>query len=150
MKHERGFALASGIFLLVIIALLGAFMVSFSTTGNVDSANDLQGSRGYRAARMGAEWAVASICANAGASVGCSTPLPDCPTIPSTLLVTQDGFTVTVTCEAHHYNEARTLVNGEPKLRDIFWITSTATTGGSPGNLGYIERSINAFVEFPN
>lgn len=146
MKQQRGFALASGIFLLVIIALLGAFMVSFSTTGNVDSANDLQGSRGYRAARMGAEWVVAKICANAGASVGCSPSLADCPTIPSPLGIKPDGFTVTVTCVRNNYSEGS--FEGVT-ARHVFWITSTATTGGSPGNLGYIERSINAFVEFP-
>jgi MSHA biogenesis protein MshP len=140
MKQQRGFALASGIFLLVIIALLGAFMVSFSTTGNVDSANDLQGSRGYRAARMGSEWVVASIC-NGGSP--CASPLTACPTIPSSLDTTPDGFTVKVGCTVNSYSEG-------VATRYVFWITSTATTGGSPGNLGYIERSINAFVEFPS
>ena len=69
MKQVRGFALPSAIFLLVILAMLGAFMTTFSTTQHVDSANDLQGSRGYRAARMGAEWVVAKIC-NGGSPCG--------------------------------------------------------------------------------
>lgn len=144
MKQERGFTLASGIFLLVIIAMLGAFMVSFSTTGNVDSANDLQGSRGYRAARMGSEWMVAKIC-NGSAPCTSPPPLTACPvlTYPYQLDVTPDGFAVKVSCTVNSYSEGAA-------TRYVFWITSTATTGGSPGNLGYIERSINAFVEFPS
>ena len=138
MKHVRGFTLPAAIFLLVIMALLGAFMTTFSTTQHVDSANDLQGSRGYRAARMGAEWVVAMICNGAG----CASPLTACPASPSVMSVTPDGFSVTVTCAVNSYAEGAL-------TRYVFWITSTATTGGSPGSLSYIERSINAFVEFP-
>jgi MSHA biogenesis protein MshP len=141
MRFLRGFALPSAIFLLVILAMLGAFMTTFSTTQHIDSANDLQGSRGYRAARMGAEWAVATIC-NGGSP--CATPLTACPVaIPSPLGIAPDGFSVTVTCAMKSYTEGVT-------PRYIFWITSTAKTGGSPGGLGYIERSVNAFVEFPS
>ena len=139
MKHVRGFTLVSAIFLLVIMAMLGAFMTSFSTTQHVDSANDLQGSRGYRAARMGSEWVVAMICNGAG----CTSPLTACPAITNPLDTTPDGFSVSVACTRNIYTEGVT-------SRYVFWITSTATTGGTPGSLGYIERSINAFVEFPN
>lgn len=138
MRRVRGFTLVSAIFLLVILAMLGAFMVTFSTTQHIDSANDLQGSRGYRAARMGSEWVVASIC---GPVAGCTSPLTACPASPSVMGTTPDGFTVTVTCAMNSYSEG-------VATRNVFWITSTATTGGSPGSLGYIERSINAFVEF--
>ena len=140
MKHVRGFTLVSAIFLLVILAMLGAFMTTFSTTQHVDSANDLQGSRGYRAARMGSEWLVASIC---GPVAGCTSPLTACPAITNPLDTTPDGFSVSVTCTVNTYTEG-------VMSRYVFWITSTATTGGTPGSLGYIERSINAFVEFPN
>lgn len=133
MKRVRGFTLVSAIFLLVILAMLGAFMTTFSTTQHIDSANDLQGSRGYRAARMGSEWAVAMIS---------STPTA-CPASPSVMDIVPDGFTVTVTCAMNSYSEGGV-------TRYVFWITSTATTGGTPGSLGYIERSVNAFIEFPN
>lgn len=142
MRRVRGFTLVSAIFLLVILAMLGAFMVTFSTTQHIDSANDLQGSRGYRAARMGSEWAVAKICSYTGSD--CVLPaLQVCPTSPSVMDITPDGFTVTVTCDMNSYSEG-------VATRNVFWITSTATTGGSPGDMVYIERSINAFVEFPN
>lgn len=139
MRRVRGFTLVSAIFLLVILAMLGAFMTTFSTTQHIDSANDLQGSRGYRAARMGSEWAVAMICNGAG----CASPLAACPASPSVMDIMPDGFTVTVTCAVNSYSEGVV-------TRYVFWITSTATSGGSPGSLGYIERSVNAFIEFPN
>lgn len=139
MRHMRGFTIVSAIFLLVILAMLGAFMTTFSTTQHVDSANDLQGSRGYRAARMGTEWAIATIC-NGGAP--CVSPLTACPASPSVMDTTPGGFTVTVTCEMNTYSEGVT-------PRYVFWITSTAKIGDSPGDLNYIERSINVFVEFP-
>ena len=96
MRRVRGFTLVSAIFLLVILAMLGAFMVTFSTTQHIDSANDLQGSRGYRAARMGSEWMVAKICNDAN----CATPLTACPalTYPYQLDASPDGFTVKVSC----------------------------------------------------
>ncbi len=140
MRRLRGFALPSAIFLLVILAMLGAFMTTFSTTQHIDSANDLVGSRGYRAARMGAEWAVAKIC-NGGSP--CASPLTACPAIPTPLDTAPDGFSVTVTCAVNSYTEGVT-------PRYVFWITSTATVGGSPGGIGYVERSVNAFIEFPS
>jgi len=139
MKDMRGFALPSAIFLMVILALLAAYMTTFSTTQHIDSANDLQGSRGYRAARMGSEWVVAKICNGAD----CATPLTACPAASTVMDVAPNGFTVTVTCTVNSYSEGAA-------TRYVFWITSTATTGGSPGGLGYIEKSVNAFVEFPS
>lgn len=129
MKTIRGFALASAIFLLVILALLGAFMVSFSTTQHTTAAQDIQGSRAYRAARAGVEWMAASLSA---------TPTA-CPASPPTLTV--EGFSVTLSCVANSYDEAGT-------TRYVFWVTATATTGGTPGGLAYTERVVNALMEF--
>lgn len=89
---------------------------------------------------MGAEWAVAKIC---GPAAGCTSPLTACPAASTLMDVAPDGFSVTVTCAMSSYTEGVT-------SRYIFLITSTATVGGSPGGLGYVERSVNAFVEFPS
>lgn len=142
MKRSRGFALASGIFLLVILALLGAFMLNMSNTQHLTSAQDMQGSRAYRAARAGLEWAAATLC-NGG---DCSAPLTACPAATTTLDTAPDGFTVVVTCVANTYNEAGPTGNIS---RPVFWITATASNGGVVGSLGYVERSLNAFIEFP-
>ena len=138
MKRVRAFALPAAIFLLVILAMLGAFMASFSTTQQVDSASDIQGSRGYHAARMGAEWITAKIC-NGGAP--CASALTACPAASTVMSATPDGFTVTVTCTMSSYSEGSS-------TRYVYWITSTATTGGSPGSLSYVERNFRAFIDF--
>lgn len=128
IPRQRGFSLVTAIFLLVILAMLGAFMVTLSTTQNVTSAQDYQGSQAFRAARAGIEWGVASI----------KTLVTSCPA-PTTM--TMGSYSVAVTCTLNSYDEG-----GTP--RRIFWLASTATTGGSVGSIGYIERTMNAFVEF--
>lgn len=143
MKPMRGFALPSAIFLLVILAALGAFMLSVSNTQHLTAAQDIQGVRAYRAARMGLEWAAARLC---GASADCSAPLTACPVIPTPLGVAPDGFAVIVTCAVNDYNEAGP--TGDI-ARHVFWVTSTASGGGAVGGIGYTERSLNALIEFP-
>jgi MSHA biogenesis protein MshP len=129
MKTLRGFSLPTAIFLLVILALLGAFMVSLSTTQNVMSAQDVQGSRAYNAARAGMEWALYNL----------KLPATTCPVSPTSLTV--DGFAVSVTCSLATHDEGGT-------TRYIFYIASTASTGGAIGTVGRVERMVGSFVEF--
>lgn len=140
-RPQQGFAAIAAIFLVVILAALGAFMVTFSNTQQLTSAQDLQGSRAYWAARAGLEWGIGSVVAST------NTP-PACPTSPTasttTLSTTFDGgFTVTVTCSRADYTEASAAAN-----RFVFQFTSVATTsGGTVGSVGYIERSLSASME---
>jgi hypothetical protein len=46
-----------------------------------------------------------------------------------------------VDCTANSYDEGGV-------TRTILWVTSTATSGGSPGGIGYVERQVTAFIEF--
>lgn len=123
-KMQRGFAIIAAIFLLVVLAALGAFMVTFSNTQHLTSAQDVQGSRAYWAARAGLEWGIAGITTS-------------CPTSPTTLSV--NSFSVVVTCALQTYPEASATIN-------IFRITSVASTG-TIGSLGFIERSLSATME---
>lgn len=123
-KIQRGFAIIAAIFLLVVLAALGAFMVTFSNTQHLTSAQDVQGSRAYWAARAGLEWGIASTTAT-------------CPTSPTTLSV--NSFNVIVTCALQTYPEGSATIN-------IFRITSVASTG-TIGNVGFIERSVSASIE---
>lgn len=125
---QDGFAIVSAIFLLVVLAALGAFMLTLSTTQQMTSAQDIQGSRAYWATKAGIQWAVASI-KTAGA----------CPPSPSSL--TLDGFSVAVTCDSKTYTEGT-------DSKTIYWVGSTATAGGAVGGVGYTERVVNAFIEF--
>ena len=134
--RQRGFAAIAAIFLVVVLAGLGGFMLTFSNTQQLTSAQDVQGSRAYWAARAGLEWGVGSVSAvaipGAIASTTCTTATP----------IVIDSFSVTVTCPTPAvYFEA-----GNPRY--IIQIRSVAsTTGGTAGSIGYIERSISASME---
>lgn len=57
-RHARGFSLVTGIFLLVVLAALGAFMVVFTGLQQKTVQDDVLGVRAYYAARAGANWAM--------------------------------------------------------------------------------------------
>jgi MSHA biogenesis protein MshP len=54
--RPRGFVLPSAIFLLVVLAALGAFALSLSGAQHLGAALDLQGEHAYRAAQSGIEF----------------------------------------------------------------------------------------------
>ncbi len=124
---QRGFAAVAAVFLVVGLAALGAFMVSFSNTQHLTSAQDLQGSRAYWAARAGLGWGLASLTANSAA----------CPVPPAPFVV--EGFTVVVTCTSTTYSDA-----GLDNVV-IYRLVSRANQGTG---VGAVERSVAASVEF--
>ncbi len=129
MKHQqrtqRGFAAIAAVFLVVVLAALGAFMVTFSNTQQLTSAQDVQGSRAYWAARAGLEWGIASTTTT-------------CPASPTTLTV--DTFTVVITCALQAHAEVGATVN-------VFRFTSVASSAGAVGGVGFIERSLSVSME---
>ena len=140
LSSERGFSLISAIFLLVVIAALGTFAVTLSTTQHQSAALDVMGSRAYQAARAGVEWAayhVASSPANATAAwTGCAqnTPL-------SSLGGTMSSFTVTVNCSAASHPEG-TDASGATNYIWIYDVSAVAKAG-TVGEQGYVERVIS-------
>lgn len=121
----RGFSLISAIFLLVVIAALGTFAVTLSTTQQQSGALDVMGSRAYQAARAGIEWGAFQALQNGS----CAPSSPLAP-LPNTL----SGFAVTVTCTPNTYNEAGKTVN-------MYQLVSTATQGAA-ATPNYIERQM--------
>jgi MSHA biogenesis protein MshP len=142
--QQRGFTLLAGIFILIVLAALGAFMVNISSMQHVSSALDVQGARAYQAARAGIEWGVYQVLDPTNATaVAPSNPswpnLPSCPASPSSLTI--EGFAVTVTCgRSAVYNESGTV-----RSIAVYSLQATATSG-VPGSLGYIERQLQATV----
>ena len=118
----------AAVFVLVLLAGLGAFLVTFSNTQQVNSAQDLQGSRAYWAARAGIEWALGSLALNPAA----------CPTAPNPFTV--DGFTLAFTCSALSFDESGA-------TRVVYSLTSNASQGTAPGGVAYVERNVSATVE---
>jgi len=134
---QGGFSIVSAIFLLVILASLGAFMISLSSTQHTASALDIQGARAYQAARAGIEWAAYQgvrnaagfACATAGSSTGAINFGGDLA-----------SFTTTVTCNSSVFDEAGNSVR-------VYAITSTAVSG-TPGGIDYVQRILTATVAY--
>ncbi|HUY03850.1 MAG TPA: hypothetical protein VMV33_11235 [Rhodocyclaceae bacterium] len=134
--RAAGFALVAAIFLLVVLAALGAFIVTVSTSQQMSSALDVQGERAYQAARSGIEWGVYQVTRN---SAACSPATTTSFTFPATA-TTLAAFTVTVQCSAYPDT------SGGPQVHQI---TATACNqpaagacpNGAPG-LSYVERQM--------
>jgi MSHA biogenesis protein MshP len=123
--HQRGFAAVAAIFLVVGLASLGAFMLTLSNTQQLTSAQDVQGTRAYWAARAGLEWGISS--ANVASA---------CPATPT---LTVDVFSVVVTCASVAFTEAGADIQ-------VIQLRSVASSG-TVGSVGYIERSLSASME---
>lgn len=131
LQHiQRGFSLVSAIFLLVVIAALGTFAVTLSTTQQQSAALDVLGARAYQAARAGIEWGAYQ----ALRSSSCSAPPPTLAALPGTLA----NFTVTVQCSSTAASEAGTAIT-------IYQLTSTATQG-TPATPNYVERQMSVTI----
>lgn len=91
MKSIRGFAIVSAIFILVVLAALGAFILNVSSNQQIGSALDVQGVRALQAARAGLEWGLYQQL-RSGSCAASTNFVPAATTL--------SGFTVSVTCVA--------------------------------------------------
>jgi MSHA biogenesis protein MshP len=128
-RLQQGFSIVTAIFLLVVLAGLGAFLVTISATQHLSSALDVQGARAYQAARSGVEWGVYQALRNS--SCAASTPL--------TLTGSLSGFSTSVQCSSAPYTEGGNTVT-------VYQITSTASYGTVVTSPDFVERQIQATV----
>lgn len=140
--RPAGFTTVTAVFLIVVLAALGAFLVTVSGLQHTSGALDVQGARAFQAARAGMEWKTFQV-------LQPPQPSPNC--VPSQNLAlsgTLSGFTVTVLCTQSTANELGNTVN-------LYQITSTACNAPSAGscpstavNPGprYLERQLQATV----
>ena len=128
-RQQQGFLLPAAIFLLVILAALGAYALNVTSLQNAASTQDVQGSRLYHAARGGVEWAAFQVLAPG------TTTLANCPASPSSY--SQSGIMVTVTCTryADYYEQ------GTDHTIAMYDIVATASFG-TAGTAGYVERQV--------
>lgn len=123
---QHGFAAIAAIFLVVILAALGGFMVTFSNTQQLTAAQDLQGSRAYWAARAGLSWGIAQVTASPA----------NCPSgAPASV----EGFALTVTCSRSSYADGASTV--------VVYRFESRASAGTAGSANYVERSVSAAVE---
>jgi MSHA biogenesis protein MshP len=140
-KNQLGVSLITAIFLIVVLASLGAMMSAFFAAQQQSSALDVLGSRAYQASRAGIEWGSYQVLQNtaAGFALACrGGPLnANIPQLGGTLA----GFNVNVGC-----TYASVLENGVTV--GIYRLVSLASsTGMVAGNPDYVERQISATIE---
>ncbi|HLA33875.1 MAG TPA: hypothetical protein VJ001_03305, partial [Rhodocyclaceae bacterium] len=110
-KFQRGFSILAAIFILVVLASLGGFILSVSSTQHLSQAQDILGSRAQLAARSGIEWgSYQAIRAPGGAfATACRTGAGygGAPAASQTLngLPGLAEFTIVVTCHSNAYQE---------------------------------------------
>jgi len=133
-KRQRGLGAIAAIMIVVMLAGLAAFMVNLSTTQQIGSALDVQGSKAYSAAQSGTEWGLYQ----AIAASGCAA---------STNLGAIDGMYVTVTCTSSAVPE-------QGSSKNFYSITATACNLPSgticPGTSAsplYVERRVSVLTE---
>jgi MSHA biogenesis protein MshP len=145
---QRGFSLVAAIFLLVVLALLGALIASVTGMHQSSSQLDVLGVRAYHSARTGLEWGVYQVLDPNNAVPACG--IANCPASPQNLPAlggSLSGFTVTVTCTVPPGGDTS---ESNRNLR-VFQIVSTACNQGascpaaSPTS-GYVERRVQATV----
>ncbi len=129
---SQGFAAIAAVFLLVVLAGLGAFMLSFSNTQQLTSAQDVQGARAYWAARSGLAWGLTQVTTAAASA---------CTASSTTANLSLSGFAVAVTTSRACYSEG-----GATNNVSIYQIQSIASSG-SPGAVNFVERSVSATLE---
>src|SRR6266550_5672289 len=105
LERQTGFSIIAAIFLLVVLALLAAFIASVTGMQQSSGQLDVLGVRAYQSARAGLEWGAWQVLDpnNTLNPASCSTiVMPTCfspsPQNLSSLAGSLSGFTVTVSC----------------------------------------------------
>ncbi len=128
---QAGFTLVTALFLLVVVALLGVYMMNFSAVQHTTLAYGLQGARAMQAAHAGLEWGIYHVITD-------SSCVTDTAFITNSGDVQLDNFNIVVACtESSHTEGAETIIT--------FQLTSTASVG-TFGTLDFVSRSLQGTV----
>jgi MSHA biogenesis protein MshP len=163
-RRSRGFSIVTAVFLLVVLSLLGAFIVSVTGLQQSSQQLDVQGVRAYQAARAGVEWGAWQVLDpdNTINAASCTAPVPTMPTCPGIggttdlpgLAGSLSPFTVTVRCtlttpDAANGNRSTTEGNRSIWVYQLVVDACNQPTGTSCPNTGtpaagYVARQIQA------
>ena len=130
--RQKVFSIVAAIFLVVVIALIAAFMVNIGNVQRTTSSFAVIGTRGHFAAVSGIDWAVHQVLSNPGA--------PACFASPTTFTLPGGGnaFRVTANCTPSAVTE------GTDNYA-VFDISVIAEFGVS-GQEDYFSRTLAASV----
>ena len=125
LNSQKGFSIVTALFILLVLAVLGGFMVTLSGVQSRTTLWALQGARAYQAARAGVEWGGYQALVNG--SCDASTALA------------VDSFNVSLSCQA----QGPITEGGQTYF--VYQLTSLAEWK-TYGNPEYISRQVTARV----
>jgi len=128
-SSQSGFTLITALFLLVVVALLSVYLVTFRNVQQSTVLYAQQGARAMQAAHAGIEWGIYESVVN---NVCIANPSF------SATGTALSAFSITLSCTSSAHEEA-----GIPITTYV--LTSTAQTG-TYGTLDYVYRSLRATV----
>lgn len=148
VKNVAGFTLVSALFVLVVLAALGATLAQVSLRQQLGSASELEAARAYQAARAGLEWGSFQVLRNPAPPAAA----PACFSATSFTLAGLSGFTVTVSCT--RTPGSGTVADGTNTLA-FFQLVANAcnapSSGTCPGSgtpsVTYVERQLVRTVQ---
>lgn len=148
--RQRGFSIITAVFVLVVLALLAAFIVSVTGLQSASQQLDVQGVRAYQAARAGVEWGAFQVLDPNNNPATCSpVSMANCPatTDITTLAGSLAPFTVTVRCTFTLTTEG----NRDVRVYQITADACNQPTGTSCPNTGtpaqgYVSRQITTVL----
>lgn len=130
--RQQGFVAIASVVIVVVLALLGALMLSTVTTQNIATSQSQREIQAWFSAQSGIDWGVQQVIVSA-------TP---CATINGSSFLpagVASGYTVTVNCASSTVIEA-----GGPPY-DIFKLQANATAGNDT-DFTYVSRTVRVTV----
>jgi len=150
---SKGFVLPSAIFLLVVLAALGAFALNVSSNQQLGMAMDVRGERAWQAANAGMEWARYKLAS--------SPASPSCPantgwggsgySIGFAGTATLADFFATVECRQLENTDVQGIPTWVFEVRVTACAPAAANEPRCPGTLtstAYAERQLQGLISF--
>lgn len=141
--NTRGFTLISALFVLVVLAALGATLAQVSLRQQLGSASEIEAARAFQAARAGLEWGALQVLRNPAPPAAAPACFGTTSFVPAGLT----SFTVTVSCT--RTPASGTLADGATALAFFQLVANAcnAPSGGACPGSGtpqptYVERQL--------
>ena len=136
MRRLHGFTTVAATFLVTILALLAAYLVSFRVQQDSALALDAMGTQAHAAARSGADWGAYQSLRNNSCAATTSLALAGA----------LSAFTATVTCARATFNEGGTSVNVDTIVANACNQPSGGTCPNAAPGANYAERQVTMTV----
>lgn len=146
-RTQGGFSLVTAIFVVVVLAALGAYLATIGSTQQITAALQIQGARAYFAALSGREWATYEATVNQASHDQVCAPGGHTSTFTLSGPGLQ-GFQVQVDC--NDFSNPPTGKTGPfqegSDWYDIERVDVRAWSGSGPSDPDYVARTIHSMV----